>query len=412
MDNQLTRKLLDYSETNISETIESQRELYLDIEDKINTFQEKRGLNIIMLIGLRGTGKSTLLKTIARKYTGLYAGGDLLKTTGISIEDLTKVAKSYNKQIIIIDEILYLSDWQITLKLEADSNPNLLYIISGSSAMQLKELSADLSRRLDIYKLYPLSFREFLKIKYNIIIEKNNSVIENVFNRTQISESYLRLAEIIRKLPKNLHSLFMEYYDVQFPFLINEKDKRSKLLQLVERIVYKDLPQIENLYAEHLKNAELIIRFLATAEKVSYTNLATNLGTNKDLVIKIMNLLEKSELIYLVPDIVATRELRGNKKVLFTSSSIRLALNEVNSTAAIGFAREDMFGLIITLLHNKFSYNYSQNGYDFLTKEIRFEIGNNKKKLDPNTIVVGDFIDLDLKNDVLYVPYHLFALIV
>jgi predicted AAA+ superfamily ATPase len=72
--------------------------------------------------------------------------------------------KTHNYKITI-DEICYLTCWQIRLKIDADINQKTLYLISESSAMQLKKISQDLSRILDYYKLNPLSFKEFLKIK-------------------------------------------------------------------------------------------------------------------------------------------------------------------------------------------------------------------------------------------------------
>lgn len=409
MDAKLISDLLTHSDNNLTGFVESERDTYLEVEDKINRFFSKGGLNIVLITGLRGTGKTTILKTLAKKYNGLYAGGDFLKTKSILLEDLTKVAKAYDKKIVIVDEILYLSDWQTLLKIEADSNVKILYLISGSSAMQLKKISQDLSRRLDIYKLNPLSFKEFLRLKYKQDIDIN--IDFGLFENKDINKLYLKLSEVHRKLSKNIAGLFKEYYDEQFPFLFEEKHKKDKLLQMIEKIIYKDLPQIENLFAEHLKNAELIVKFLSSAEKVNYTNIASNLGMKKDLVIKIVDLLEKSELLYLVQDVLPTRELRGNKKILFSAPSIRSALNEVNDTRVKGFSREDMFGLIMKILNVKFGYNYAQDGFDFLARNINFEIGNNKKKLKAGTIVVGDFVDLDLKNKVLFVPFSFFALI-
>jgi len=302
-----------------------------------------------------------------------------------------------------------MSDWQIKLKIEADTNQKILYLISGSSAMQLKKISQDLSRRLDIYKLNPMSFMEYLKINNNLTIHEKINL--DIFSKKNIESTYLELSKIKGRLPKNIFSLFRSYYEMQLPYLLEEKNLKEKINQLIEKIIYKDMPMIDNIYTEQLKNAELIVKYLATAEKVNYTNIATNLQIKKDMVIKIINLLEKSEIISIIPDIVPTRELRTNKKILFATPSIRLALNEINEDRVIGFAREDMFGLIMNNSKIKFGYNYKQDGFDYIAKGIKFEIGNNKSKIKPGIIVVGDFTDLDIKNNVLYVPFYIFALI-
>lgn len=413
MDSTIARKILDYHEDSLTKLTESQRDIYLNIEQKVNRFLEKGGLNIILVTGLRGTGKSTILKTIAKRYQGIYSSGDFMKTNSIDIHTLTQFIKSENKQIAIIDEILYLSDWGINLKIDSDSNKSILYVISGSSAMQLNKISQDLLRRMDIYKIFPLSFREFLRMQHNINIEKDNKIKDLIFEEKDRAKAFLELAKIKNNLPKNLGSLFSKYYETQFPYLFEEFEPKHKLVQMVEKVIYKDLPQIDNLYAEHLKNADLILKFLTTNEKTNYSNISRNLGLNKDLVSKIIGLIEDSDLINIIPDIVPTRELRGNKKILFSAPSIRLALNQSKNSSTIGFAREDMFGFIVTKAGFDVRYNYSQDGYDYLANEIKFEIGNIHKKVTQGTIVIGDFLDIDYNrnNNLLYIPFYLFALI-
>jgi uncharacterized protein len=409
MDSQIIKELIYFNNNNLLKFKDTDRFLYKDITQKIDTFLKKGGLNIILLTGLRGTGKTTILKTIARKYNGLYTSGDFLKLKNIDVNNLTEFSKSYSKKIIIIDEILYLSDWQLKLKVYADTNQDILYIISGSSAIQLKKITQDLSRRLDVYKLYPLSFREFLKINQNL--DLNLSLNINDFINLEQKKLFLKLLDVKLNLPENIYLLYKEYLENQFPFLLFEKNKKQKLKELIEKVIYKDLPQIENFYSEQLRNAELIIKFLATTEKINYTTISNNLDIKKDMVIKIINLLENAELLYFVQDIVATRELRSNKKILFTSSEVRSALNETNSDFVVGFSREDLFGLILKMKNIQFAYNYNQNGFDYLVKNKKFEIGNNKNKISKDVIVISDILDVEYKKNILTIPFYLFSLI-
>jgi uncharacterized protein len=409
MDSQIIKELIYFNNNNLLKFKDTDRFLYKDITQKIDTFLKKGGLNIILLTGLRGTGKTTILKTIARKYNGLYTSGDFLKLKNIDVNNLTEFSKSYSKKIIIIDEILYLSDWQLKLKVYADTNQDILYIISGSSAIQLKKITQDLSRRLDVYKLYPLSFREFLKINQNL--DLNLSLNINDFINLEQKKLFLKLLDVKLNLPENIYLLYKEYLENQFPFLLFEKNKKQKLKELIEKVIYKDLPQIENFNSEQLRNAELIIKFLATTEKINYTTISNNLDIKKDMVIKIINLLENAELLYFVQDIVATRELRSNKKILFTSSEVRSALNETNSDFVVGFSREDLFGLILKMKNIQFAYNYNQNGFDYLVKNKKFEIGNNKNKISKDVIVISDILDVEYKKNILTIPFYLFSLI-
>ena len=408
MDAYKIKLLQDFNKINLEGALLSQRDLYIDINRKINSFKKNKGLNIILLTGLRGTGKTTILKTIAKQQDVIYTSGDFLKLKNIGLDNISEFTRNFNKKIIIVDEILYLSNWQNLLKIEADSNQNILYIISGSSAVQLKEISQDLFRRLDLYVLKPLSFREFLKIKFNIVIKEDLNF--NLFLEKDKNKLFLELLNFKDILPKEIFNYYNSYFENQLPFILGEENQKQKTLQLIEKVIYKDIPMISSLFSDNLKNIDLITRFLASSEKINYSNISRNLNLKKDLVIKIISLLEKAELLKVVSDLVPSRELRTNKKILFTAPVIRSSLNEINLDKVKGFSREDMFGLILSNLNIPFAYNYKQNGFDYLVNNIKFEIGA-KKKVKTDVISVGDFLDLKLENGCLIIPFYIFALI-
>ena len=408
MDAYKIKLLQDFNKINLEGALLSQRDLYIDINRKINSFKKNKGLNIILLTGLRGTGKTTILKTIAKQQDVIYTSGDFLKLKNIDLDNISEFTRNFNKKIIIVDEILYLSNWQNLLKIEADSNQNILYIISGSSAVQLKEISQDLFRRLDLYVLKPLSFREFLKIKFNIVIKEDLNF--NLFLEKDKNKLFLELLNFKDILPKEIFNYYNSYFENQLPFILGEENQKQKTLQLIEKVIYKDIPMISSLFSDNLKNIDLITRFLASSEKINYSNISRNLNLKKDLVIKIISLLEKAELLKVVSDLVPSRELRTNKKILFTAPVIRSSLNEINLDKVKGFSREDMFGLILSNLNINFAYNYKQNGFDYLVNNIQFEIGA-KKKVKTDVISVGDFLDLKLENGCLIIPFYIFALI-
>jgi hypothetical protein len=402
------KEIKDFSTINLKTSIDSQRDLLFYINKKVKTFLENKGLNIVLISGLRGTGKTTILKTIAKKYSALYTSGDFLKLKNISLNNISIISRNLNYKIIIIDEILYLDKWQEFLKIEANSNSDILFIVSGSSAMQFKEIGQDLFRRMDIYNLKPLSFREFLKIKHNIIIKEDLKF--SLFKEKDKEKIFLKLLDFKESLPEDIFSKYNLYLKSQLPFVLQEENKFSKIYDLVQKIIYKDLPLIDNIYSKHLKDIELIIKFLSTCEKVNYTSISKNVGLKKDLLIKIITLLEKAELIKFIPDLVPTRNLRTNKKILFSSPTIRLSLNQINKDKVIGFAREDMFAFILRSLDLLVAYNYKQDGYDYLVDNIKFEVGS-KKKVKKDIFLIGDFLDLKYENKVLYIPFYLFSLL-
>ena len=57
MDAKQIKLILDYNDSYLSNFVESQRDIYVKIKSKLELFFKKRGLNIILITGLRGTEK-------------------------------------------------------------------------------------------------------------------------------------------------------------------------------------------------------------------------------------------------------------------------------------------------------------------------------------------------------------------
>jgi hypothetical protein len=76
-------------------------------------------------------------------------------------------------RIFFIDEIHQYKNWNQELKNIYDAFPDIKIIYSGSSMLDLIQGTHDLSRRVKIYHLSGLSFREYL----NIVDQKKISPI-------------------------------------------------------------------------------------------------------------------------------------------------------------------------------------------------------------------------------------------
>ena len=69
---------------------------------------------------------------------------------------------------LFIDEIHKYDDWSREVKQIYDSYEDLQIVISGSSILDIYKGMADLSRRLPIYEMQGLSFREYLRLFHGI----------------------------------------------------------------------------------------------------------------------------------------------------------------------------------------------------------------------------------------------------
>lgn len=411
---ELSKKLIDYSELAKNELVfESERDLYSEVKQRVDSFGKLATLNIIAIAGLRGTGKTTILKSLVKKYNNsLYLAGDFLQSNKMSFEDIMQVSRQFGKDIVLIDEIHYLENWGINLKITADLYQKTMFIITGSSSLLMKEQGSELKRRAIFYTLYPLSFREFLRLKYNLIIDKQD-LLQIIFNEPKLDNKYAKLLKYYLSLPKGMYEKFQEYQIRQFPITVNETIPYLITKDLINRVIEKDIPLITNITGKILLRVSSILEYLALSDKVSLTKISAVTGINYDTVEKILESLERADVLRNLEPYNATNTLKNIKRYIFTAPSVRVAYGFYNDKRALGYAREDLFATIVKSQDLEPKYILEEKQYDFMVNNLLFEIGAKSKKIKTRgqVIVITDGQSLKLNNNALYIPFEMFALL-
>ena len=65
--------------------------------------------------------------------------------------------------VLLLDEVQYLPDWALGLKVIYDRCPNIFILATGPSALSL-QTNPDVARRADVVKIHPLSLGDFVNI--------------------------------------------------------------------------------------------------------------------------------------------------------------------------------------------------------------------------------------------------------
>jgi predicted AAA+ superfamily ATPase len=129
---------------------------------------------LIGLIGARGIGKTTLvlqhIKANLNPQKSLYVTTEDFYFAQHRLTDLAETFVKAGGEYLVIDEIHKYPDWSRELKLIYDYHPNLKVVFTGSSVLDIKKGSADLSRRAIVYSMQGLSFREYLHLFHKIEI--------------------------------------------------------------------------------------------------------------------------------------------------------------------------------------------------------------------------------------------------
>jgi len=310
--------LLDYSQQQRdTPVIPSQRGVFKVLEGLVR--EGKKGFYIIK--GLRGSGKTTILKNLLRMTDGLFTSGDFLRLKGCSLEDVFKVAEYTGKEWVFIDEVHYLDDWKLQLKVMVDRWKGMGVIVTGSSSLLL-EKSGDLLRRAQVFELNTLSFREFLSMK-GVDVDVGESQFDKVIGKDDLEKVYYSLVPVWVKYSKVMR-YFDEYINNPLPVLFEIDHpllKLERLRYVINAVIEEDIPKLyPQIEARTLLAVKDILYYLSTNEKTSINTISNHTGISKSTVSLLLELLEKANLISSIPP-KSKHILKGMKKICFQNRS-------------------------------------------------------------------------------------------
>lgn len=276
-----------------------------------------------IIIGPRQVGKTTLLKEIAsycdkKKMKYRYFDLELPADAAYFARDLGILLKELcaNKGIILIDEFHYLPNATRFFKAIYDGCFRVKIIASSSSALEMhKHMKESLAGRRIIYKVYPLSFSEWLPSKTKRYILPD-SIKEKVDNATH------------KKLKIYLEN-FLIYGGM--PGLVHEKtnlNKKRLLLDLVATYIQKDIKAL--LREEDVLSFNRLLTLLAANEGglLSENAISGNLNYSLRQVRKDLSILNQMFLLYSLKPFSTNRgrELKQTMKTYFFDTGIRNAI--------------------------------------------------------------------------------------
>ncbi|MBO4438478.1 MAG: ATP-binding protein [Spirochaetaceae bacterium] len=195
------------------------------------TSKNKLPKNMI-LTGLRGIGKSTFLLHYAKQSSKkiLYFSADNPRMAAFNIYDFVAAVFMQGYEGVIIDEVHFARNWSAHLKSLYDDFPDRYVWASDSSALILRNGTADLSRRYVFVHMPVMSFREFL------FIETGN--VYSTINPFELKES----VSLPVKPDANFLNLFEQYKAHGTRPFYTEGDYEQRSLSVLEKSLNSDVP--------------------------------------------------------------------------------------------------------------------------------------------------------------------------
>lgn len=319
------------------------------------------------LVGPRGVGKSYMLlqhiKRTLNTSDTLYVSADHIYFSENKLVDLADEFVKMGGKHLFIDEIHKYDGWSRELKQIIDSYSELQVVISGSSVLDIYKGMADLSRRVPIYNMQGLSFREYLQLFH--------SISAPTFSLDEIISGKVEIPGVDHPLPLFRNYLKNGYYpfgrDIEF---------EMELLQVINQTMEVDIPQYMNANVTVGRRLKALLMVVARSVpfKPVMTKIAELTGISRNDISDYLIYIEKAGMIAQLRD--KTGGIRGLGKVeKIYLDNTNLIYTLAPDNAEIGNVRKTFFMNQTRVLHDVISSSVS----DFEIDGKTFEIGGRKK---------------------------------
>jgi predicted AAA+ superfamily ATPase len=303
---------------------EFRRDLYREIEPWLSKKQA------IAIVGLRRTGKTTLLRQIMDETAGeqkaLFFSFDeeVTQKKEVLVFVLDYAVNTVGASTIFLDEIHYVDDWEGTLKRYYDQK-GLKFILSGSESLEISKAKATLAGRLVTFQLNPLTFREYLAMKGRAVAPADAA--QNDF--AAMNRLYLQC--ITEK--EYFEHEFLEYlYKGAFPELVHEEDSaliRKYIYDLVvKKIIFQDIPAIFDIKRRDILHELFRYACETSANLFDIQNLSRTFSVHYETVTSYLFFLRSAFLVRVAESYTGSpaKRARRNKKLYVIHPAIACAV--------------------------------------------------------------------------------------
>ena len=387
-------KLFEFSELFLSLPVPKFKRYLFDKIDFKSRF--------IGILGQRGVDKTTLIRQIAKSFK-LPSSKILYISADNAIEPLSEIAKTftaYGGKVLIIDEIHKAKDFAKELKIIYDFL-DIKVIFSGSSALEIENSKTDLSRRVLFYKLYSLSFREFVAIKSGIKLE--TFALEDILNKHQ--DIAHKIKEQIK--PLEFFAMYKEFGSYPF-FTEGERGYNLRLNEIISIILDSEIATIYNVNSDKINTIRKLLHLLCSSVpmQLNIQNIANSAEISRNTLYSYFYYLQKANLIEIIGGNFANKKLLNKPDKIYLEN-INL-YNVLCSNKNQGSLRESFFVSQLKVEHN---IKYATMGDFLIDDKYLFEVGGKNKGLKQikdieDSYVVADNIEIGFGNKI---PLWLFG---
>lgn len=333
----------------------------------------KQGKRVVGIKGARGTGKTTLLlqklKALAQPASkAMYVSLDDLYFTENRLFDLGSDFYKRGGRWLFLDEVHKYPGWAKDLKKLYDYYSDLQVLFTASSIIEISKEEADLSRRIRMYELPGMSYREYLNFRHGFDFQPISlgEIMEGTFDNTLVAQ--------FKPLEYFIDYMRTGYY----PFYEEDVgDYYNTLRQMVRFIVEYDMAELRGFDVRNARKMEQLLYVVAQSVpfKPNISKLADRIKIHRTSLGNYLIFLEKARLLNQVfPAGKGIPTMQKAEKLYLENTNLAYALSD--ERPQIGNIRETFFQNQLSTTHK---IRIPQTGDFEVDGKYVFEIGGKNK---------------------------------
>ncbi len=325
-----------------------QRKKYLE---KILVYKDTPFVKI--LTGIRRSGKSTIMKMLMEEFKnqGVSSSNilhynfdslehDDIKSSKTLYTHLKERIQHQDKVYLFFDEIQEVKDWEKVINsLMIEYNVDI-YVTGSNSRMLSSEISTYLTGRYISFKIFPLSFQEYLNFK---------SIYTEVDSPHQELVSYLKLGGFPA-------THLQDYDDNEVYTIVHDIYNSTIFTDIVKRNEIRKIDQLERIVKFSFDN----IGRTFSASSLSKYLKSENRSIDKETVYNYLSKLESAYILHRCSryDVEGKEILKTQEKFYIADSSLRYAI--------LGYSIDS----VAQMLENIIYLELLRRGYDVYVGKI------------------------------------------